>query len=57
MRVTGLDLLGERVRVHLSGVIDLVAEVTPAAVSELGLVEGDDVVAAVKATEVTTYAM
>jgi molybdate transport system ATP-binding protein len=57
MRVTGLDLLGERVRVHLTGVIDLVAEVTPAAVSELGLVEGDDVVAAVKATEVTTYAM
>ena len=50
-----LDLLGDRVRVRLAGPLDLVAEVTPAAVSELGLREGDPVWATVKATEVATY--
>ena len=33
----------------------LVAEVTPAAVHELGLVEGGTVWTAVKATEITVY--
>ena len=35
---------------------DLVAEVTPAAVADLGLAEGSEVWASVKATEVTAYA-
>ena len=55
MVVVGMDLLGDRVRVALAGDFDLVAEVTPAAVADLGLVEGDRVVASVKATEVVTY--
>ncbi len=53
--VTGFDLLGDRVRVRLQGEVPLVAEVTPAAVAEMGLEEGLEVWAAVKATEVTTY--
>ena len=35
--------------------VDLVADVTPAAVADLGLVEGGSVWASVKATEVTAY--
>jgi molybdate transport system ATP-binding protein len=54
-RVVGFDLLGDRVRVRLDGPISLVAEITPAAVAELGLHEGQDVWAAVKATEIETY--
>jgi molybdate transport system ATP-binding protein len=54
--VTGFDLLGDRVRVRLDGDVPLVAEVTPAAVAQMGLAEGLEVWAAVKATEVTTYA-
>jgi molybdate transport system ATP-binding protein len=53
--VTGFDLLGDRVRVRLEGDVPLVAEVTPAAVAEMDLVEGGEIWAAVKATEVTTY--
>ena len=54
-RITGFDLLGDRVRVRLDGEVPLVAEVTPAAVAEMGLAEGDTVWATVKATEITTY--
>ena len=39
-RIHGTDLLGDRVRVHVDGEAPLVAEVTPAAVAELGLLEG-----------------
>ncbi len=53
--VAGLDLLGDHVRVRLEGSLDLIAEVTPGAVSDLGLVEGAEVWASVKATEVDTY--
>ena len=53
--VEGFDLLGDRVRVRLGGEVALVAEVTPAAVAELGLVEGAPVWASVKATEVAVY--
>jgi molybdate transport system ATP-binding protein len=54
---TGLDLLGDRVRVRVDGSPQpsLVAEVTPAAVAELGLAEGSDVWVSVKATEVRVY--
>ncbi len=51
VRVVGFDPLGERVRVRLDGPISLSAEVTPAAIAELGLVDGSDVWAAVKATD------
>ena len=54
--VTGFDLLGDRVRVRLEGDVPLVAEITPAAVAQMDLAEGMEVWAAVKATEVTTYA-
>jgi molybdate transport system ATP-binding protein len=54
-RITGFDLLGDRVRVRLDGEISLVAEVTPAAVAEMDLAEGDTLWATVKATEITTY--
>jgi molybdate transport system ATP-binding protein len=54
-RITGFDLLGDHVRVRLGGDVDIVADVTPAAVASLGLADGDQVWAAVKATEVTVY--
>ncbi len=54
-RIDGFDLLGDRVRVRLAGRFALVAEVTPATVDALGLHAGQDVWAAVKATEITTY--
>jgi len=53
--VEHLDLLGDRVRVRLAAPLDLVAEITPAAVAELALREGDPVWVSVKATEITTY--
>ena len=53
--IASIDLLGDRVRVTLAGTLDLVAEITPGAAAELGLQEGDDVWAAVKATEINVY--
>ena len=53
--IQSFDLEGERVRVRVDGPVGIVAEVTPAAISELGLVQGDDVWVAVKATEITVY--
>jgi molybdate transport system ATP-binding protein len=50
-----LDLEGDRVRVRVSGPIPIVAEVTPAAVAEMGLAAGGEVWVAVKATEVSVY--
>jgi molybdate transport system ATP-binding protein len=54
-RVHGTDLLGDRVRIHVDGEVPLVAEVTPAAVADLGLHDGVDVWTSVKATEVVVY--
>lgn len=51
--VKGLDLLGDRVRVHLDALIPLVAEVTDRAVEELGLVSGSSIWVAFKATDLT----
>ena len=53
--IDGFDLLGDRVRVRLAGRFDLVAEITPESVSRLGLIEGAEVWASVKATEIATY--
>ena len=54
-KVRSLDLEGSRVRVGLDGEVLLVAEVTPAAVADLALAEGEVVWASLKATEVTVY--
>lgn len=53
--IVTVDMLGERVRVHLAGPLHLVAEITPAALATMGLRIGDAVWASVKATEVDTY--
>jgi molybdate transport system ATP-binding protein len=54
-QVDTVDLEGERVRVRVVGPVPLVAEVTRAAVMELGLIAGASVWMAVKATEVSVY--
>jgi molybdate transport system ATP-binding protein len=56
VRIASVELLGDRVRVRVDGPPALVAEVTPAALHELGLVEGVEVWASVKATEVDVFA-
>ncbi len=53
--VDSIDLEGERVRVTISGPLPIVAEVTPAAVADLGLGEGGRVWCSLKATEVDVY--
>jgi molybdate transport system ATP-binding protein len=56
-RIRGVDLLGDRVRLHVDGAVPLVAEVTTGAVGDLGLHDGVDVWVAVKATDVGVYAV
>lgn len=53
--VTVVELLGERVRLHLDGPVPVVAEITPVSLAELGLQVGHQVWATVKATEVAVY--
>jgi len=53
--VAEVEGVAERVRVRLDGEVALVAEVTTAAVAELGLRPGTEVWASVKATEVLAY--
>ena len=50
-----LDVVGDRIRVRVTGTVPIVAEVTPAAAAELRLADGGPVWATVKATEVTVY--
>ncbi len=50
--VVGVEDHGDRVRVALGEPMELVAEVTPAAVAELSLVPGREVWVSVKATEI-----
>jgi molybdate transport system ATP-binding protein len=54
-RVAGSDLLGDRVRIHVESPTPLVAEVTAAAVGEVGLHDGVDVWTSVKATDLSVY--
>jgi molybdate transport system ATP-binding protein len=54
-RAVDLDFEGDRVRVQVAGPPSIVAEVTPAAISELGLDRGDRVWIGVKATEISVY--
>lgn len=55
LRAQDVDLQGDRVRVQLAGAVSLVAEVTPSALADLGLADGGEVWAAVKATEISVY--
>jgi molybdate transport system ATP-binding protein len=55
LEVDSLDVLGNHVRVTLTGALQLVAEVTPAAASQLDLAAGGTVFAAVKAVEIDAY--
>jgi len=54
-RIDGMDVEGARVRVHLDGPFPVVAEVTHAAAADLGLADGAEVWAAVKAVEVDVH--
>lgn len=54
--VAGVEPWHDRLRVRIEGDIPVVAEVTPAAASDLGLAEGVPVWASVKATEFEVYA-
>ena len=56
-RVGGVDPEGDRWRIRLNGAVPLVAEVTPAAATELHLTDGGDVFAVVKATEIDVYSV
>lgn len=53
--VADLDRRADRARVRIEGVVPLVAEITPAAISALGLAIGETVWVSVKATEVVGY--
>ena len=55
-RVTGLELLTDRVRLAVDGAPPALADLTPAAVAELRLGPGSPVWLSVKATEVVAYA-
>ena len=54
-RITGIELMGGRVRVRIHGDVPLVAEVTPAALREMNLVEGGEVWLSFKSTDVAVY--
>ena len=51
--VESIEPIGDRVRVRIGGAVPLTAEVTPAALADLGLAAGADVWTSVKATDVT----
>ena len=54
-RASGIELIGDRVRVRIDGEVPVVAEVTPAALKELDLDEGGEVWLSFKATDVGVY--
>ena len=53
--VDDIDLVGDHVRVRLVGALTLTAEITPAALATMQLVEGDAVWASVKATDIAAH--
>ncbi|WP_232248212.1 ABC transporter ATP-binding protein [Streptacidiphilus rugosus] len=53
--VVGMELHGDQVRLDLAGPLRLTADLTPAAVAELGLSEGSEVWASVKAAQTRAY--
>jgi molybdate transport system ATP-binding protein len=56
LHVDGITPHGDVLRVHLTGPVQLLADVTPAALAQLEVGEGDAVWASVKATEISVYA-
>jgi len=54
-RVAGVEAVGDRVRVAVTGRPDVLADVTPGAVAELDLAAGAPVWVSVKAAELTVY--
>ncbi|MCW2524367.1 MAG: transporter ATP-binding protein, partial [Frankiales bacterium] len=54
-RVTGLELLGDRVRVEVAGAPAALVDITAVAAAELGLAGGAEVWLSAKATEVEAY--
>ena len=54
-RASGIEFIGDRVRVRIDGEVRVVAEVTPAALRELNLGEGGEVWLSFKATDVGVY--
>lgn len=54
-KVRHIDREGDRARIHVEGPVPVTAEVTAAALAELGLGEGAPVWASVKATEVAVF--
>jgi molybdate transport system ATP-binding protein len=54
-RVSAVEPIGDRVRVRVDAEPDVVAEVTPAAVQDIGVAESAEVWVAVKATEIEVY--
>lgn len=55
LTVDGIERFGDQVRVHLVGPPSLAADISPAALAELGLARGDVVWAGVKAAEAECY--
>lgn len=55
LEVDGIAPHGDVLRVHLTGAVQLLADVTPTGLSDLGISERDRVWAGVKATEVAVY--
>jgi molybdate transport system ATP-binding protein len=53
--ISGIEPHGDQVRVRLDGPVPASADITPAALAELGLADGEPVWAAVKATETHAY--
>ncbi len=53
--ITGVDRLGDRVRVGIDGVLPLTAEITAASLESLALQPGDTIHASVKATDIEVY--
>ncbi|MCW2878023.1 MAG: putative ATP-binding component of transporter [Sphaerisporangium sp.] len=54
-RIQGIERHGDNVRVHLDGPITASADITPAALADLDLTPGQQIWAAVKATETHAY--
>jgi len=54
-RIEGIESIGARVRVRTVGPLEIVAEITPAAVAAIGLDAGGQVWVSIKATEITVY--
>ena len=55
--VSGLETVGDRVRVSVTGAPSVFADITPAAAAELGLAAAAQVWVTVKASELVVYAV